>query len=65
MDNDIKMCEICSDSCGRFFRRMDKAVDLRVAPTTLKLKKSHIDLSPGMMNNRLNLVMGDRRREKK
>mmetsp|Transcript_22480 Transcript_22480/g.45060 ORF Transcript_22480/g.45060 Transcript_22480/m.45060 type:complete len:112 (+) Transcript_22480:244-579(+) len=38
MDDDVEICSICLDSCGRFYRRIDVAVKLRDAPTSLKTK---------------------------
>ena len=59
----VEMCKECWDSRNRFYRRMDAAVELRDADTTLKTKRSVTDLSPGLSTNILNLVMKDRRSE--
>ena len=63
-EDDVEMCGVCMESCGRFFRRMDAALDLRQAPISLKTNTSIINnhASPGLWSERANLLMGDRRK---
>ena len=64
MEDDVEMCGVCMESCGRFFRRMDAALDLRQAPISLKTNTSIIDNheSPGLWSERAKFLMGDRRK---